>query len=196
MNVNNYSEHRPCSAQPAAQRTLLHPASAAAPSPCPPATGTALLPGGRAKTPAKSAGTGIVTVLVTVGGDMMATRQEDHADMNVVMSCCADLAPAPAPAASTAAAAAATRQASPPRAATSGSGPPRKKMFMQPNLVARGAGGRTLKQKLIAIATALELRTGSARDVIGWANVEMELQPAAGTGLVTQANELLRLLGV
>eukprot|EP01047_Picozoa_sp_COSAG01_P114883 COSAG01_NODE_43539_length_428_cov_15.313070_1_plen_107_part_00 len=37
MKVNNYSEHRPCSAQPAAQRTLLHPASAAAPSPCPPA---------------------------------------------------------------------------------------------------------------------------------------------------------------
>ena len=37
MNVNNYSEHRPCSAQPAAQRTLLHPASAAAPSPCSPA---------------------------------------------------------------------------------------------------------------------------------------------------------------
>ena len=37
MNVNNYSEHRPCSAQPAAQRTLLHPASTAAPSPCSPA---------------------------------------------------------------------------------------------------------------------------------------------------------------
>jgi hypothetical protein len=27
MNVNNYSEHRPCSAQPAAQRTLLQPPS-------------------------------------------------------------------------------------------------------------------------------------------------------------------------
>ena len=26
MNVNNYSEHRPCSTQPAAQRILLHPA--------------------------------------------------------------------------------------------------------------------------------------------------------------------------
>eukprot|EP01047_Picozoa_sp_COSAG01_P001211 COSAG01_NODE_26_length_36857_cov_31.426166_16_plen_146_part_00 len=54
-------------------------------------TGKAPLPEVQTTAPAKSPGTGIVTVFVTIGSDMMATRQADHADMDMLMSCCADM---------------------------------------------------------------------------------------------------------